>query len=225
MEDDSLNQIRSQIKDVSDHQSVTTQTTEKWLADTIAYYTYSLLIKFGFVWTGKYIYMDPATEVVPGVYIGSYSTATNVEHLRELGISRIINLSGYRHQTFSQPTRMDDHPNDITIEITMDDTDVTPTNLPFYLQKFDYGSSAIAGARLLNKNILIHCAAGINRSACCIAYWLITYQGFTYTEAVTALQTANTLRGVQLLTNPTFRQLLQAQYDYKQREKCVSGIV
>jgi hypothetical protein len=198
-----------------------------WLVDSFSYFAYSVLIKFGFVWMGKYMYMDPPAEVVPGVFIGSYSTATNVDVLRELNISRIINLSGYRHQTFAHPNATVaqsgiDHGQ--TIEIVMDDTDVTPSNLSFYLQKFDHGSAAINSARSHNKNILIHCAAGINRSACCIAYWLITYCGYTYSDAVAALQVANTVRGVQLLTNPTFRQLLQAQYDYKQRTLQVERI-
>ena len=70
------------------------------------------------------------------------------------------------------------------------------------------------GIRVLTERkspILVHCAAGINRSATLIALYLIS-TGWTPEQAIAALEQANKRRGVPLLTNQSFRRLIRAYH-------------
>lgn len=145
---------------------------------------------------------DPPTEVIPGIYIGS-TASTHNEHLASASIDAIINLSG---QCYSSSRSL--------LNIVMNDEPVSLGTLDRYVRKFTIGVAAIEVAVKQGKRVLIHCAAGINRSATLIAFYLIE-QGKTYQEAVELLAVANKKRGVSLLTNPTFCSLLYTHYVLK----------
>lgn len=147
--------------------------------------------------------VDPAARVADGLYIGSLNTATNADQLRLANIGCIINLSGveYTSTTPVFPLLMADAP------ITMDTVDD-------YISKFSEGIRVIGAARAAGKNVLVHCAAGVNRSATQLCMYLIEC-GWTYDDAVRAVCAANDRRGVPCLTNQTFRQLLRTQNSFR----------
>lgn len=175
---------------------------------SLTYYTFSALNKlnirevYGYN-IGSIIHMDPGAKVTEGIYIGSLATATSDHYLKSMNIGAIINLSGTDYNT--------DIP---VLNIVMDDINVTPYTMDFYMSKFSHGVEAITLARCNNKNVLIHCAAGINRSATLIAFYLIDC-GWTFKQAVMALAEANNKRNVPLLTNDSFKYLLQARDSFK----------
>ena len=146
--------------------------------------------------------VDPPTEVVPGIFIGSLASIKD-EHLAEQKIDAIINLSGRCYQS-----------NRSVLNIVMDDSPVTSKTLSAYVKKFTIGVAAIEVAIAKGKRVLIHCAAGINRSATLIAFYLIE-SGKTYDETVGLLADANRKRGTELFTNPSFRSLLHTHYILK----------
>jgi protein-tyrosine phosphatase len=146
--------------------------------------------------------LDPPVEVYTGIFIGSL-LSTDDSHLNTEGISAIINLSGQCYQKSRS-----------VLNIVMSDIPITFDTLELYIKKFTIGVAAIEVALAQGKKILVHCAAGINRSATLIAFYLIE-QGLSYDETIELLAKANKKRGVELLTNPSFRSLLKSHYTLK----------
>lgn len=140
---------------------------------------------------------DIGAKVCEGVYIGSLETAMNQHGLSKYNIGAIVNLSGLIYRT-----------NVPTLSIQMDDITITKQTIELYLEKFKLGCNYIANAHREGRNVLIHCAAGINRSATLIAFYLIS-TGSDYNTAYKMLFQANAKRRVALLTNESFKRLLQ----------------
>jgi len=70
----------------------------------------------------------------------------------------------------------------------------------------DYVRECIEAAKFNNKlPIIVHCHAGINRSAACIAAHLIADCGYTSEGAIKRLRAVNVKRKTQALTNDDFR--------------------
>ncbi|QYB17772.1 dual specificity protein phosphatase [Pacmanvirus S19] len=178
----------------------------------MSYYTFIALNmlnlnKLNGINIGEYIYNDKGAYVADGIYIGSLATAQSNDCLNTMNIKAIVNLSGYNYTS--------DIP---VLNIEMDDALVTPQLMEDYIRKFAVGVSAITAARTEGYNVLIHCAAGINRSATLIAIYLISI-GYTYEQAYEALYAANAQREVPLLTNKSFRYLLQAMDSFNRNFK------
>lgn len=172
------------------------------LFDTIAYYTIMALGKLNLTDVSKIAAMtgdvyDHGAHIADGVYIGSLSTATSKKFVHENNIEAIINLSCVEYSS--------DLP---TLVIRMDDARVTPKNMDAYVRKFADGVREIIVCVGAGKRVLVHCAAGINRSATLIGMYLIE-RGYTYKQAVELIEAANAARGVPALTNETFKYLLQ----------------
>lgn len=141
--------------------------------------------------------LDHAAEVVPGIYIGSVDSAMLASMPDyPVRIDAIVDLSGYTYTTSI-----------ISLHILMDDAILTEQTLPTTIDKFTRGSVFIQRVRALGGNVLIHCAAGINRSATQIGAYLID-TGMTYDQVLGVLSAANAKRNRPLLTNPSFRELL-----------------
>ncbi|DBA81048.1 TPA: hypothetical protein ACH3X2_007249 [Trebouxia sp. C0005] len=99
-------------------------------------------------------------EIIPDLlYLGNWEHAENFSALKDLGIKRIISIhnnpenlqvpKGFQHLKM---TVADVHTQDIT---------------PYFNPSYDY----IEEARLANQGVLVHCGAGVSRSASlCIAY-------------------------------------------------------
>lgn len=147
------------------------------------------------------VYTDPPSKVIDGIYIGSIATTDRQDQLNEVNIGTIINLSGLtvRGSTF-------------VVDLYMDDAPITPKTLPAYVSEFSRGLEAITTARSAGYNVLVNCAAGINRSATLIGLWLIIAKRMTYFEAINAIETANRRRGLPALTNMSFRDFLLNAY-------------
>lgn len=147
----------------------------------------------------NYVYSDICAHVYDGIYIGSVTSVTTEADLLAKNITVVIDLSGWSY------TRTRN-----TCVLRMDDTDVQISTIDDYIGKFNKGSRVIRHARARGQNVLVHCAAGINRSATQIAYYLIQYENMSYTQAIRLLESANERRNLPVLTNRTFRDLLAA---------------
>ncbi len=174
----------------------------------ISYYAFSVLnvlnlrsIQWGdsTVELGQYVYSDPGAEVVDGIFIGSLATATEKTWIGNNNIGVIINLSG---TTYDAPVPV--------MSINMADAYVDCDHMSDYLQKFDSGVSTIRDARARGQRVLVHCAAGINRSATLIGLYLIE-SGMDYARVIHLLTDANNRRSVPTLTNSSFRYILCAR--------------
>jgi hypothetical protein len=176
------------------------------IKNILPWYISDILTKFGL--TVDDIYCDSGAYVDSGIYIGSLTTAMSESRLNQLNIGAIINLS-QRKYNCKLPV----------FDIDMDDAAIDVDNFEDYVLKFKSGIDAIKSLREKNKNVLVHCAAGINRSATLIAMYLIDL-GDDYNTAVSKLVIANSSRGVPLLTNQTFKYLLSAQDSFNRNFNC-----
>jgi len=141
--------------------------------------------------------VDPPQLVAENVYIGSYASAQNDAALTRMGISGIINMSCMGYGTKIPRLNLD-----------MDDTDINTQNAPAMMAQLSKGIRVLSARQ---SPVLVHCAAGINRSATLIALYLVS-AGWTPDQAIAALEQANKKRGVPLLTNQSFRRLIYAYH-------------
>ena len=155
--------------------------------------------------------MDIGAKVTDGIYIGNIDTTRN-DILQLYNIGYIVNLSG-REYSCNVPV----------FNILMDDTDVTFNTIDLYLRKFAAGVAAIESACNKGLNVLVHCSAGVNRSATTIGFYLIE-QGWSYEDTFKALETANNSRGVPILTNYSFRYLLKSRADSEKNLRARTAI-
>lgn len=58
-------------------------------------------------------------------------------------------------------------------------------------------------------SILVHCWAGMNRSALALAAYLILHHDMHWARAIYLIRAANDVRGISTLTNPHFVEILQ----------------
>lgn len=150
---------------------------------------------------------DPPTEVIPGIYIGSLDTAAGPHSCTHV-ISMIAQSPKYRKGFHAPPTTI----------FAMLDGQITATNIECYMKKFSSALDTLKMLRKHNHRILIHCVAGINRSATLIGLYLVEL-GYTPKEVIDKLIKINQTRGKPALTNPDFRRLITARYIMLKQKK------
>lgn len=169
------------------------------------YSIYSIMHKLGIsevagAPTNEVIYRDIGAEVAEGVFIGSLATATSEMISRE-NIGHIVNMSG---QNYAPPTG-------VTMAMfIMDDADIGSRSEE-YIILFSQAARSILRARLEGKRVLVHCMAGVNRSATAVMWYLLN-RGYDFDRAYILLSRANAARRVPLLTNGSFVGLLRTKH-------------
>ena len=138
------------------------------LTKKLSYCAFSVFDYMNLPNMAAYVFSDPGAEVLPGLFIGSLSTAQNGEWLALNKIDTIINVSA--RQYTSTVTQHD---------ILLYDIDITPELMSVFMKSFDLAAMIISKERAMDHRILVHCAQGVNRSAMCIA-WYLMYTGHTY---------------------------------------------
>lgn len=117
---------------------------------------------------------DPANEILPRLWLGNARASMDPDFLREHGIQVVFNCTKDRPFSPLVP---------IQYRVPVDD------NLQeAEIRNMELWSSEIA-YRLLaeyqqGRIILVHCAAGIQRSAAAVAFFLISYLRYHATEAM-----------------------------------------
>lgn len=113
---------------------------------------------------------DCPSEISEGVYLGSYRSASNRNGLRDKGITHILSVA-----------KLKPHFPEIFTYKIIDVDDIESESLaPFFKECIEYISSALKA----NGRVLVHCSAGVSRSATiCIAY-LMNQKHMTCEEAL-----------------------------------------
>lgn len=115
--------------------------------------------------------------VIDGVYIGSQDAAINLAALNEYKITHILNVATGIKNAYP------DQYNYLNIELL----DVPETNIR---QVFTRTNEFIQQAIALNGRVLIHCNAGISRSASIVLAYLLGIHRMKYEDAYELLKTA-----------------------------------
>jgi protein-tyrosine phosphatase len=166
------------------------------LTKKLEYCAFNVFDYMNFPNMAAYVFFDPGAEVVPGIFIGSLSTAQNSEWLAANKIDTIVNVSARQYASTIQQH-----------DILLYDIDITPELMGVFMKSFDLAAMIISSERNLDHRVLVHCAQGVNRSAMCIA-WYLMYTGHKYEQIIQMLTVANIRRDMPVLTNMSFRRLL-----------------
>lgn len=116
-------------------------------------------------------------HVIDGVYIGSQDAASNVPSLDECKITHIVNVATGIANAF--PTKYE------YLNIAL--LDVPETNIR---EVFSRTNAFIQQALANHGCVLVHCNAGISRSASIILAYLLGIQDMNYEDAYRLLKTA-----------------------------------
>lgn len=137
------------------------------------------------------------------IFIGSIRATTDVDWLIQNDISVIINASDYDYVLNDEKIKL------IPVHSFKFADDDFPSKEMFN-KIIDYVSEA---AEIIdenvteNKNVLVHCRAGMNRSALIIGSYLIAKYN-NYDKALNSLKCANQTRSIDVLFNPYYRRVL-----------------
>lgn len=144
-------------------------------------------------------------HVAEGIYIGSAKSLNDHEFLRNENIGLIINASNrVRNQT--------ELPIPTVLVLDIKDTVVPKNQAHAFIKALQSKADSVAPIiddALVNSNVLVHCHAGINRSAFIIANYLIKYKKMKPKDVIAILRNVNKKhRNIRALSNPLFESIL-----------------
>jgi protein-tyrosine phosphatase len=119
-----------------------------------------------------------AVKILPNIYLGDKRAAYNLPFFEKENITAVLNITPYLHNMFCRF----DHIEYLRIPIFDSFEKRDPNKLLEYfpiITEFIYKNSVLE-----NKNILIHCNLGMQRSTISIAAYLIRYYKMTPTESI-----------------------------------------
>lgn len=150
---------------------------------------------------------NPADEIVPHLWLGSYRAAHDKEWLKEHNISVIFNctkdLNFVQCEGIEERIRIPVHDN-----LAKEEIDTLAKYSPSIA--FEILKHLRAG-----KNVLVHCAAGMQRSAASVAFFLIAVADMTPAAAIQFIQER---RPIAFRPRANFRPAIDWYYDYFQKE-------
>lgn len=143
-------------------------------------------------------------QISPGVYLGGLTEARDVAMLQALGIDRIVNMaSGDCGLSVVR-----NYPGEFeTLDINAKDGgsyDIFSFDVPRAL-------AFIEKARVDDRNVLVHCYAGMNRSATVCAVWMLRQRYGTICDIVRHLVRS---RGIVLQNSSFLKGLVDLSRDY-----------
>eukprot|EP00795_Rhopilema_esculentum_P012771 gene12771-3503_t len=113
-----------------------------------------------------------ATEVVPLLFIGGLASSHDSSFLTEKNITTIINASNMKAQRLYTKSGIS--------ELSVPVCDVPGSDIG---QFFDSVGQRIEEAMISKNAVLVHCAAGISRSASLVLGYLMKYKNMTLKDA------------------------------------------
>jgi hypothetical protein len=118
--------------------------------------------------------VERSDEVHPGIFIGSYSSVLD-ENLVKNEIDVVLNMARECEYTLHTPCTQ-------LVKIGIDDGRLANCGV------FEKAADVIADARKDGKKVLVHCAAGVSRSATAVMTYLMLYENFGWADALCHLQ-------------------------------------
>ena len=144
-------------------------------------------------------YNTHPSQILPGVFLGSYRNASDKEEIKLLNIKYVLNCaiecySHYPKEIHYKHLKLCDHPS---------------FNIMNYL---DQAAAFIEEAKNANCNILIHCQLGISRSTSCLIAFFIKNMNYS---TLTALQFIKKKRRIVMPNYGFIEQLMRYEKKIK----------
>ena len=112
---------------------------------------------------------EPINKIIENLYLGDYNSSKDISLLKELGITKVLSVLDYTYGPNYNPKEF------IHKKINVDDFVIT--NIIKY---FGECLHFIQG----EEKILVHCAAGISRSATIVIAYVMWIKKWTFKEAL-----------------------------------------
>jgi len=145
-----------------------------------------------------------ADQVAPRIWVGDAKSAADANFLHTAGIGAILNCTKDIPNYFGGRGDLEYMRVPVNDSLQKVDIDRMREFLP-HAASFVYKNRDLEG-----KNVLIHCAAGIQRSATCAAFFLHLYEDLPLTQAIEQILRARP-KAFHNGTHLNFRESLQRQ--------------
>jgi protein tyrosine phosphatase len=120
------------------------------------------------------IVMEKPDQVHPGIWIGSYSSVVN-DDLMNNQIDVVLNMAIECDYTLKQPKTQ-------LVKIGIEDGRLTNVGV------FRKAAEVINNARLNGQTVLVHCAAGVSRSATAVLAYLMIHESMGWADGLAYVQ-------------------------------------
>ena len=146
-----------------------------------------------------------AHEIVPGIWLGNRKAALNDKWLKQKNISVVFNAT--KDLPFSPSIKKQ-------YRIPVDDN-LQPEEIRNMTQWSHEAVYKVLEEHNKGNTILIHCAAGMQRSAAIMAMYLIVTRGMSWHQAITYVQG---IRPIAFRPNPNFKDsIIEFDRSYQQQ--------
>jgi dual specificity phosphatase 12 len=146
-----------------------------------------------------------ADEVIPGMWLGNYKVAVDSQWLGEKGIKCIFNCTKDIPFVEAIPRKYR-----VPVDDNLEPEEIRNLELWSYEIVFKMTNEYKTG-----QPMLVHCAAGMQRSAACVAMFLIANKNMTPDQAISYIRTQ---RAIAFHPNANFRESIEGFYKSYQRE-------
>jgi protein-tyrosine phosphatase len=138
---------------------------------------------------------NPADEIIPGLWLGNRQAALDPEFLRTNNIQAVFNCT--KDIPFEDSVKR-------RYRVPVDDN-LQPAEIR-NLELWSYEIVYKIAAEKRQGPILVHCAAGMQRSAASVAMYLIATQGLTTDQAITFIRSK---RPIAFTPGPNFENAMR----------------
>lgn len=146
-----------------------------------------------------------ADEIVPGIWVGNYKVATDAKWLGEKGIKCVFNCT--KDIPFVQSIQRKYR---VPVDDNLQPEEIRNLELWSYEIVFKITREFQTG-----QPILIHCAAGMQRSAACMAMFLIASRNMSPNQAISYIKER---RPIAFHPSANFRESMESFYYSYQRD-------
>lgn len=164
------------------------------------------------------------SHVDKGIWIGSCDTANDPVALKSAGIKSVVNISGWepKQKTHAMYKSLGISYHTLTskdrltgkVRYLGDEPIGKHLSLAEFYQYMDKGVEMIKASA---HPVLVHCYAGINRSASLVSAYLIKAHNIPFQRAKHLLIEANKKRSIEVLTNSDFVKAMEHYSDHVRR--------